>query len=88
MSPLPSTTKLVSLHQYYSVSHNVAIVLNNLYCDHLSLVAQKGRSSNRLMINEWNKLSAVCVNASSMDMFKKSLIYISEGGYNLEGSLV
>ena len=70
MSPLPSTTKLVSLHQYYSVSYNVATGLNNLYCDHLSLAVQKGQLSNPLMINECNKLSANFVNASSVDMFK------------------
>ena len=30
------------------------------------------------MINEWNKLSTDCVNASSVNMFKKKLTNISE----------
>ena len=44
--------------------------------------------SSQRTVNEWNILSADCVNASSMNMFKKKLINITEGRVSLDDNLV
>ena len=56
--------------------HAVTLVKNQCRLD-----IRKYSFSQRT-INEWNKLSTYCVNASSMNMFKnKAEIYLRRAGY-------
>ena len=59
-----------------TIGHTAALVKEQCRLD------MKKYSFSQRVINEWNKLSNDCVNASSVNMFKNKMnIYLTRTGY-------